>query len=359
MGKSWMIPKSFEGIGDGDAPFSLVMPLLNSPFETGRCLETINQMENPDLQAIAYGEYYYFTGQPEQAAVMVEPYLKHTDPGLAASANIIYAFAEVALGAVGQKIFLPDNLKEEIDNNVSQILKKDRDNIIGTSFALVKHIGQVLMHVPMHDEQKGLQVLPEGFRYFGVYVMAHDAYLIHDYQRALGMTEAGLALMSENYPIARIFLLLVRAASFASLRRMDEAKLTFMEAWHMAEKDGFVEPFAYHYTLLHGLVEICLKKNYPDGFDKVISATTRFRKGWGFYHERAMEGVVTDSLSPTELSVAMLYTKGWSIKEIAGHMDISDRMIKHHLSITYEKLGVSSRDELSEYMIPVAKTSSK
>ena len=46
----------------------------------------------------------------------------------------------------------------------------------------------------------------------------------------------------------------------------------------------------------------------------------------------------------------MMYHKAWSIKEIAANMEISERMVKHHLSMVYEKLGVSSRDELSEYM---------
>ncbi|MBR3784946.1 MAG: helix-turn-helix domain-containing protein [Firmicutes bacterium] len=354
MGKSWMIPKSFEGVNSQRRTVSIMMPLLNSRFEAGHCLETIEKIENPDLQAIACGEYYYFSGQPEKAIDTVEPYLQHEDTGLAVSANIIYSFAAVALGTIGQRIYLKGNVDEIVQPNIDRILKEDQDGIFAAGLSLCKHIGQVLMQISVHEDpiRERLYVLPEGFRFFGVYVMAYDAYLKGLYRRALGIVEAGLGLMADNYPVARVFLLLIQAASEASLRRMDDAKHTLFTAWDLAKKDGFVEPFAYHYTLLHGVVEVVLKKEDPEGFENIVKAATRFKKGWEFYHQKAVDKMLADMLTTTELSVAMLYAKGWSVKEIAGHMENSDRMVKHHLTVTYEKLGISSRDELRIYIMP-------
>lgn len=45
------------------------MPLMNTPFEPGRCLDYINEMEAGPIKEIALAEYHYFSGQPEKAAL--------------------------------------------------------------------------------------------------------------------------------------------------------------------------------------------------------------------------------------------------------------------------------------------------
>ena len=45
------------------------MPLKNTPFEPGRCLDYINEMEAGPIKEIALAEYHYFSGQPEKAAL--------------------------------------------------------------------------------------------------------------------------------------------------------------------------------------------------------------------------------------------------------------------------------------------------
>ena len=61
--------------------------------------------------------------------------------------------------------------------------------------------------------------------------------------------------------------------------------------------------------------------------------------------------MITVHLTTTEFAVAMLFNRNWSVKEISQHMDISSRMVKHHLSVIYEKLDVSNREELGQYLL--------
>lgn len=42
---------------------------MNTPFEPGRCLDYINEMEAGPIKEIALAEYHYFSGQPEKAAL--------------------------------------------------------------------------------------------------------------------------------------------------------------------------------------------------------------------------------------------------------------------------------------------------
>ncbi len=43
------------------------MPLLNTPFEPGHCVETIEKMKAEPKKDIALAEYHYFSGQAEKA----------------------------------------------------------------------------------------------------------------------------------------------------------------------------------------------------------------------------------------------------------------------------------------------------
>lgn len=52
-----------------------LMPLLNTPFVPGHCMETIEAMENGPGKKIALAEYHYFSGQAELAAEEAELYL--------------------------------------------------------------------------------------------------------------------------------------------------------------------------------------------------------------------------------------------------------------------------------------------
>lgn len=47
----------------------------------------------------------------------------------------------------------------------------------------------------------------------------------------------------------------------------------------------------------------------------------------------------------------MLYNRKWTIKEIAHHMQVSERTVKKHLDVIYDKLNIHSRQELEQYML--------
>lgn len=55
------------------------MPLMNSPFTPGKCLETVEAMEEGAQYDIAWAEYCYFSGQPRKRQSSVQdPTLNQT-----------------------------------------------------------------------------------------------------------------------------------------------------------------------------------------------------------------------------------------------------------------------------------------
>lgn len=58
-----------------------------------------------------------------------------------------------------------------------------------------------------------------------------------------------------------------------------------------------------------------------------------------------------NGLTPRELQIISTIVAGYSNKEIAQELSISEDTVKHHLTNIFDKLGVSSRLELATYAI--------
>ena len=106
-----------------------------------------------------------------------------------------------------------------------------------------------------------------------------------------------------------------------------------------------------HHGLLQGLIEACLKSQYPDDFARIIEITHRFSYGWRRIHNPDSGEDVADDLTTTEFTMAMLACRGWTNAEIARHMDVSPGTVKNRLSGVYAKLGIGTRAELVAHML--------
>ena len=77
-----------------------LMPLMNTAFEPGKCLEFIHDMADGPQKQIALAEYYYFSGQPEKAVRETELFLTGADRDIQLSACLIYAYANLSVGKI-------------------------------------------------------------------------------------------------------------------------------------------------------------------------------------------------------------------------------------------------------------------
>ena len=82
-----------------------------------------------------------------------------------------------------------------------------------------------------------------------------------------------------------------------SLKDIDAAKAHFGAAWDIARPDGLIELIGEHHGLLQGLIEACLKSQYPDDFARIIEITYRFSYGWRRIHNPDSGEDVADDLN--------------------------------------------------------------
>ncbi|MCC8101320.1 MAG: helix-turn-helix transcriptional regulator [Clostridiales bacterium] len=328
------------------------MPLINSSFLPGHCLETAQAIEDAKERDIAMGEYYYFSGQPEKAAKEMEPYLVNEDTAVRLSACLVYAFANLATDNIRHVRYALAEMETTFaDINASM----DAPPEFRVMSGFVSATAAVLLHLPLKDELafdiSELTLLPPGLRFFACYVQAHYAYLQGDYSRSIGNVEMALALQPQVYPIPTIYLRMIAVMNYMGLKKSEKAKEQMQLAWELARPDGLIEPFGEHHGLLGGVLEATLKKDYPEDFKRIINITYSFSGGWRKVHNPDTGDDVADNLTTTEFAIAMLAARGWTYQEISDHIGSSVNTVKAHMKSVMSKLGVEQKSELKKYML--------
>lgn len=339
-----------EHITVEEAAKYIPMPLINTPFPIGKAMECINSIENEDMHRLALAEYYHFSGKAEEAAEIADELITHDNISVRVSACWISAYCNLTLGHIHQTRFAMEEIKLAMASINEHTSVQDR-----ATAAFVSIASCVLLHLPIPEGlpplEEVLRLLPMGLRYYGMYVLAHHIYLQEDYSKSLGIVEAALAIQEQIYPISNIYLHLIATMDCMSLKQPEKAKKHLMAAWELSRPDDLIAGLAQHHGLLGGMLEAALKKEYPDDFKRIINITYQFSAGWRKVHNPDTGHDVADNLTTTEFAIAMLAARDWSNKEISGHMGISVNTVKDVVSKVLQKLNISQRKELRQYML--------
>ena len=366
VGRSWKIPKGTDVLETVPEkmpveipnevynvyriePYRVALPLLNGCYPAGRCLEFINGIPDEDDRQIALGEYYFYSGRSEEATKILEPYLNSADPSLRYSANLVAVFANLALGHIHITKFAGSNLKEQVQRG----LKTDAPDHLHALGIFTSTATSVLFHTPIRDIpplENYLKHLSGGVKLYACYILAHKAYLEQNYERCLTIAKLALAISPQNFPIPVIYTNLAAAMALINLKRPEEARAHLQAAWEIAEPDGILEPFAQLHGLLGGMIEVFFKKDYPKEYKRIIDITYAFSAGWRKIHNSENDRDMAENLSTLEFTIAMLFSRNWSYKEIAGHLAISERRVAETVANIYVKLGVNNRAALADFV---------
>ncbi len=333
------------------APACLMpMPLMNTAFAPGHCREYVESIQDVRLRDIARAEYFYFSGQAEEAAQLAELYLSHPELSLRLSACLIYAYANLTLGQIPrarQALAGVRGILTSADAHTPLQLRAAAASIVTAA--------AVLLHLPLPEDvgplQEHIRFLPPGLRMFALYVQAHHTYLQGDYSKSIGIVETAFAMQTETYPIPSIYMHLVAVMDYMSLKQPEDAQAHLLTAWELARPDDLIEGFGEHHGLLGGMLEAVLKKDWPEDFKRIIAITYRFSAGWRKVHNPVTGDDVADNLTTTEFATAMLAARGWTNQEIADHMGISPNTVKQYISTTLQKLNIKQRKDLKQYML--------
>ncbi len=327
----------------------VAMPLLNTAFKLGDCIKTIEAIDDEDTRNIALAEYYYFSGQSKKAAELAEPYLEHGDIALRVSACWLYLYANLVAYQVGKSQRALELIHKMVDELNSATPKREEAYTVCVSTGAA-----VLLHLPMPKILEPLRtyihMMPPGLRLFVLYIEAHHAYLNRQYGVAVGIAETALALESEIYPIPTIYLHLIACVGYLNMKHPEMAKEHALEAWRIAQPDGFIHPISELHGLMGGTLEATVKRLFPNDFKRIINLTGKYSAGWRKIHSRITGNNVPDDLTITEYAAAMLAARQWTNQEIADHMGISEYTARRYVSEAIQKLNVANRKDLHKFL---------
>ena len=225
----WFVPKQEAAPASGLLDHTCLMPLMNTPFQPGSCLAAVEAMEDGPQRDIAQAEYYYFTGQPEQAARAASAYLTSPDAGARLSACLIYAYANLPLRQTQHTRFALDEIQKFLAAGGETAPQ------LRAAGAFMAATSAVLLHLPLPralpSDREFLQLLPPGLRAFALYVQAHYLYLKENYTQSIGIVETALAMGAEQYPITAIYLHLMAVMDYMPLKKTEPAHGDLLAAW--------------------------------------------------------------------------------------------------------------------------------
>lgn len=193
--------------------------------------------------------------------------------------------------------------------------------------------------------------VPDELRPIAVYAFAHYLIVCGDHGRAIGIAEGTLISIDGRQPIAEIYLSLIISIGYVCRGDWDRAEYYFMNAWNKALPDKLFMPFAEHRTMLSGMLEKCLKRNFPAEYKKTVELAAAYHKNWVLIHNKLTGDKTTDKLTVTEMNIATLASRGLSNTEIGDFLNISVNSVRAHLRNIFGKLNITNRKELAEYII--------
>lgn len=250
----------------------------------------------------------------------------------------------------------------QIESDLKEYIKANKGNAIAAmaelSLATVAVSVTAPNMAPQWLKDGNLSALPPQVRPNALYLRAKYFYCIGQFDTALAVAQAALALTSPEMglTLTDLYLRLTCAVAFYALEQKEEAGRWLLSTMRLALPHGFITPFAELVSELGGLVEACLEQAFPDYHDAVILQWKNTVKNWITFHNQFTRDNITLMLSLRECHLAMLVARRVPYEKIAREHCISVGRLKNIMLEIYEKLHISGRDELAKYILMFKKT---
>ncbi len=326
------------------------LPFMQASFDYMNSQAYIDCIDEEEMQAVACCERHYYRAEGEKCVALAKTLLASKSYSIRTSASLMFIFGSLGAGDPKSAMQLMMKIRQEYEMKIMQgIPRSDQEKLYA---AFVSNLTSVLLHLTdMPFIDMDVKKLPGGIRLIALYVIAHHHYLKKEYGRVVGIVETSLSLSTTRYPIGEIYLHLIASVAYMNMEDDKHAQEHFFAAWQIAKPEGYIEPFAEHHGLLHGMVEVHLRKTEPEAYEKIIRQVYIFADAWRQVHNPETGNSIADNLTTLEFTIAMLASRGWSNKKIAAHVGVALSTVKTHMYTVYQKLGIKSRKELEQYML--------
>lgn len=322
--------------------------LTGGAFERGLAEEYIRSVPDEALRSICEAELYYYRGCPAQARNVIRDSGVNGGAESLAVLYLIDVITSIPLGDVDGIRHINGLLTAASGiDGISPESKKTLD-FACLFFNILTHNQKNIVLPPMTVNAFAVS---SDLRPIAVYAFAHYLIISGDYGRAIGLAEGTLINITGRYPVAEIYLALITSIGYICRGEWSKAEYYFRYAWEAAKEDKLYMPFAEHRCMLSGMLEKCMKREYPAEYKKISELASAYHKNWVLIHNELTGDCTTDKLTVTEMNISMLASRGLSNSEIGDFLNISVNSVRAHLRNIFDKLEITTRKELINYII--------
>lgn len=307
--------------------FKFPLPLMGMPFEPGTMRSVAEKLGDETERLLAQIERHYLTGEYLAASRMAETLVEGgTDLSSRAAAGLLESLANMATNH-------PAFARRARDRTVALCQRGMLNSSDSNTRAVCAIVDSTIImffgeqRVSSDPITQALAELPEGQRLYASFLAAHAKFKAGEFGNALGIVSTAMSYSTDVYPIPMIYLHIVAASSHMALRQIPEAIQEFNKGWALAQADGIFSPFVEHYVKLQGLFDACLKDSDPDAYRTISKAARMFRAGWVCLVDPSENSDYVATLSASEMTIVGLASRGWTNREIAVHVKLSENTV--------------------------------
>ncbi len=358
-GRSWMIPGDAEKPADPRREKNPPVQSLSSelvhvieatslPMPIHNPDAILNTVKEERIRLQYEGELAYLRG--DFARVMGCYHKTGRDDAARLRASLIGVAAAISLGDYQAYLKIETYLKSYVGEGSES----------GTAAVAELALSSVAVSVTAPNMVPGwlkegdFNAFPSQMRVpYMLYLRAKYFMCIGKYEMALAVAQTALAFGQPEKGITfpDIYLQVLCSLACYCLGREDDARRLLLGAMRIALPHSFITPFAELVSEFSGLVEQCLEEAFPEYCEAVVGQWERTVKNWIVFHNRFTRDNITLILSLREYHFALMVARRVPYAKIAEQFNISVGRLKNIMLEIYEKLYISSRDELAQYVL--------
>lgn len=353
-GRMWQIP--VESQKPVDPRFSSKMgknPYWREFFLLDRCLilfEDVEHMIEKTTDRLRkkqlIGEIAYMRGNFQQAVKCVDG-LAEDSPGFL-NALAVSTAAKVGMGDMRSFQKSWNHLKRLHNKYKNQDEVCKMIEVIQGVLSISAYAPQ---HCPSWIKEGVIDGLSEPFRMMALYLRAKSLLALGRIDELVSTVEAALSLNISGWGIQEVYLYIILAHGYIYQEKPEKAHDMLLHALSICMPHGFISPMAESISSLLGMGEKCLRKAYPQFLSLVLSLHRQLSPSWLEIHNMLTHEKITPLLTRREYQVALTVVGGLTNKECAQRLGISVSTVKGNLLSIYQKLNISSRKALKDYII--------